>query len=241
MTDPQVQTSNIPIVATQEYLAIIAANKAHFAQLENIIIQSGAELEGNCFYRHQTLNRNSRLLPKQINLFSLGRVGRRILEIGFNAGHSALLFLLANPNNTVTCFDVCTHAYTYPCFDYLAQHFRGRLFIYEGRSRFTVAEYHENHPAGKFDVLHIDGGHWAEAAHRDFVNCRKLAREDSIVIWDDVEMEAPGKLWEQYVQRGYVFPFQLLPTPVSAHALGTFTNLDAPLPPQAGQLIELEP
>ena len=37
---------------------------------------------------------------------------KHICEIGFNAGHSASLWLLANPTAKVTMFDIWTHEYT---------------------------------------------------------------------------------------------------------------------------------
>ena len=37
---------------------------------------------------------------------------RRVLEIGFNCGHSSEVFLGADPDLTVTSFDIGTHQYT---------------------------------------------------------------------------------------------------------------------------------
>jgi hypothetical protein len=45
--------------------------------------------------------------------------GRCLLEIGFNAGHSALLALTANQYLTYTGIDICKYKYTRASFDYL--------------------------------------------------------------------------------------------------------------------------
>ncbi|MCP4397973.1 MAG: methyltransferase domain-containing protein [bacterium] len=237
-TETQVLSKSIPIVSEEEYIFIITQHKVHFENLENIIIQSGALPEGNCFYQNMTMNKRSELLPKQRNLFSVARAGDRIMEIGFNAGHSVLLFLLANPRSKITCFDLCTYAYTHPGFNYLADNFPDRLRIFKGNSNLTVAEFYKNNPIDKFDVLHIDGGHWLNVAHSDFVNCRNIAAEDSIVIWDDVDIPRLGSLWEQYIMQGFVTPFEMLPTPMYAHAFGTFSKLDVPIVTNAKQMFD---
>jgi hypothetical protein len=67
--------------------------------IEEIVINSKDEylLEGNIFYYHVSLLKCDNNLPKQINLFWIGSlINKRILEIGFNAGHSALLFILGH-------------------------------------------------------------------------------------------------------------------------------------------------
>src|SRR5436190_24077924 len=68
--------------------------------LLQIVNQNGgpSSFEGNCMYRNGTFQRMPSLRSKQVNLVALAnrKDVKRILEIGFNAGHSCLLFLLAN-------------------------------------------------------------------------------------------------------------------------------------------------
>ncbi len=106
----------------------------HFTHIESIVRNSGAVLEGNCVYSHTTFDRPSQLEPKQRNLTKVASHGNRIMEIGFNAGHSALLFLMGNPTCTLQLFDLGDHAYTENCFDYLQQEFPNRLSIIWGDS-----------------------------------------------------------------------------------------------------------
>jgi len=79
-------------------------------------------LEGNIFYPHMTLNLLSTLKPKQINLFISGKQAtNKICEIGFNAGHSAMVMLLGREIKQLefTIFDIGRHSYTKPCYDYI--------------------------------------------------------------------------------------------------------------------------
>ena len=77
--------------------------------IEEIVINSKDEylLEGNIFYYHVSLLKCDNNLPKQINLFWIGSlINKRILEIGFNAGHSSEIFLNSNPHSKITSIDV---------------------------------------------------------------------------------------------------------------------------------------
>lgn len=228
---------SVPVISAHDYLTLYDRHQAHFDHLEQIVTDSGATLEGNCFYKNLTLEREPALFNKQRNLVSVARSGKNIMEIGFNAGHSTLLFLLANPEAKVTCFDLCSHAYTPPAFDYLSRSFPGRLEMFAGDSNVSVADFHDSYPGRHFDLIHIDGGHRLDVAHRDFINCRKLATEDSIVIFDDVDILNIGKLWFQYAMQGFVVPFGLLPTPKYTHAFGVFSRLHDRLPERAAELI----
>lgn len=64
---------------------------------------------------------------KQFNISRLASTRNRILEIGFNAGYSCLLMLLANPECHITLVDLNYHRYVVPCFEYLNAQFPGRL------------------------------------------------------------------------------------------------------------------
>ena len=103
-------------------------NKTHYEEcsskkqelldgLKQIVIDSNAVLEGNSFYVHTTLNLYSELYTKQLNLFWCGKQAEtRICEIGFNAGHSAMLMLLGRDTSALdfTVFDIGHHSYTKP-------------------------------------------------------------------------------------------------------------------------------
>lgn len=126
------------------------------------------------------------LVPKQLNLVQAARSARHVLEIGFNAGHSAALMLLANPSLKLRAFDTCGLEYTRPCFEYLQSIFGPRLTLVEGASESSV-------PADRradYDLVHVDGDHRYEAVAADLTNSLAKCRHDAIVILDDHEIDS---------------------------------------------------
>jgi predicted O-methyltransferase YrrM len=153
-----------------------------------------------------------------MNHFSLGKVSDNILEIGFNAGHSSLLYLLSNQHSTITAFDLCYHPYVIPCFEYLKNEFSNRINLYSGDSNSTVYEYHKNNPTKKFDLIHIDGGHETHIANKDFFNSLKLA--SNIIIWDDTHLPHLDNLFNTYVQNNLIEEIYMHKTYEYKHRIG---------------------
>ena len=115
--------------------------------LEKIIINSDCKLEGNCFYSHNTLKKNKKYENKQKNLIWCGsKIKDKVCEIGFNAGHSALLMLFNNNKDIdFTIFDIGRHKYTRPTLEYLKNYFKDTNFEYiEGNSIKTIPEWIKN-------------------------------------------------------------------------------------------------
>ena len=211
----------IKVVDESSYLNLLDQNLHHLENLEKIIVKCGENLQGNCIYRHQTLVKESVLINKQRNIYALAKISNAILEIGFNGGHSALIMLLANPDAKIVSFDICCHKYVIPCFEYLSKHFPSRIELVSGNYLQSLPEYIRKFPERKFDLFHIDGDHSASVANTDFQNCLKISHYGSYVIWDDVNIEALKKLWDQYIDKGYVREIQgLLPTGLYPHAVG---------------------
>lgn len=154
------------------------------SELERIIKACNEKLEGNTFYEHETENFvvSTAFAKKRLNLFHLSSTARNILEIGFNAGHSTLLYLLSNPSSQIYLFDLGEHSYSYECFRYLNEIFPGRLHIVWGSSLETVKNFEKTQ---KFDFIHIDGGHTRFIAESDIHNCRKFATKYTNVVFDD--------------------------------------------------------
>ncbi len=189
----------------------------HIIALQNIVEQSGEQLEGNCFYYHQTLHLAPELQAKQRNLLKVasqlmvplaqapilvqGLVpavqNPRILEIGFNAGHSLLLFLMKQPAAHYVVFDICMHSYVKPCFEYLKSQFpQATLELIEGDSMQTVENYRTDE---LFDLIHVDGGHAEEVAASDMKHAVRLCRKGGYIILDDTNdtaIAAVGRIYE---------------------------------------------
>lgn len=173
-------------------------------QVVEILHRAGfSQIEGHCHEVPQQVE-DLRMLTSGPNL--------RVLEIGFNAGHSADVFL-QNPTTTVVSFDVDQHGYVTVAKKYFDElHPDGRHTLILGDSRVTVPAYTQDHPGVTFDILFIDGGHEYDIALTDLENCAKLAHADTIVVVDDVVGPAlatswtpgPTAAWAKFVSEGRV-------------------------------------
>lgn len=135
-----------------------------------------------------------------ISLAQLPEV-KTICEIGFNMGHSASLWLLANPTARVFMFDLWTHEYSPMAEQFLRSHSRGsrfglfnvseRLTITRGSSLETVPEFARQRPDVKCDIVSVDGGHTYELGLQDIINMRALANPKfHVLLVDDTNCDA---------------------------------------------------
>ena len=129
-----------------------------------------------------------------ISLASMPNV-RTICEIGFNAGHSASLWLLANPTARVIAFDLFLRPYVQHNLEFLKSDkaaalgvvgAANRLDVYAGSSTETVPTFVRNNPNLRCDLLSVDGSHHMEDAIKDIKNMHHLANETfNILVIDD--------------------------------------------------------
>ncbi len=177
----------------------------YLEDLKQIIVDHihETEFEGNCFYHHQTVNEYPELYNKQLNLFWCGKQAKKICEIGFNAGHSAMLLLLSSTADTsFTIFDIDHHKYTRPCLDYLVSAFRHVTFEYNaGDSMVVMPEWITSNNAhiGSFDLVHVDGGHTEPCATSDMKHADILLRPGGIMVIDDTDAPQINCLVDQYI------------------------------------------
>ncbi|CAE7884584.1 eEF2 [Symbiodinium microadriaticum] len=152
---------------------------------------------------HHSLDPNPKNLPKQRNLWSLAASlpleDSVAVEIGFNAGHSALLMLSAHPKLQVIAFDLCEHAYTKPCFDILAAAFPGRLRLVPGKSQQTLPKWTAEN-SERADLVHIDGDHDPAAARTDLRNAKTAARSGAWVVFDDTCFSPLKAVWTEMLE-----------------------------------------
>lgn len=107
-----------------------------------------------------------------------------VMEIGFNAGHSAELFLSSNKNINLVSFDIGHHSYVKLGKQFIDITYPDRHTLIIGNSLDTVPEYFKKENK-KFDLIFIDGGHSYPVAIGDILNCKNLAHDKTIVIMDD--------------------------------------------------------
>jgi hypothetical protein len=207
------------LVDTITYSAALEKYGYYIEELRRICLETGEPVEGNCFYAHMNINMMiPQLYTKQQNLYSAGACSQNIIEIGFNAGHSCLLFLISNPASKITCFDICEHAYVEPCFNYLDRLFPGRLRLVRGNSLETLTAFAKQDDVKEtFDMAHIDGAHDKNVAHADFMNTWPLVKKGGLIIWDDTQDVELNGLCDGYVRDGYVSEENVYETEVYKH------------------------
>jgi predicted O-methyltransferase YrrM len=138
---------------------------------------------------------------------------KRILEIGFNAGHSAEVFLSTDAGAHLLSFDLGHVPAVNVGKAFIDTHFPLRHTLIIGDSTVSVPAFTRLYPDAKFDLIFIDGGHQYEVAKADIENCMKLADAQAIVAVDDTIFTAsreqpytigPSKAWLEALQEGKV-------------------------------------
>jgi hypothetical protein len=108
------------------------AFRQRLRRIAEIVRRSGDSLEGNIFYadgdeRYAERPPAAQLAPARRNVWRAVRFKERLLEVGVNAGHSALLALSSSPIIEYYGVDVMSHPYTAECVDFLKGEFPGRV------------------------------------------------------------------------------------------------------------------
>jgi predicted O-methyltransferase YrrM len=104
--------------------------------------------------------------------------------------------LLSNPDLHITCYDLGEHKYTVPCFNKLREFFGNRLELILGDSTKTLPL-----ACGKYQLIHIDGGHSTEVATNDIEQSYNLSNKGTILIMDDYDFPNLHELWNNYIQK----------------------------------------
>ncbi|MGO9419304.1 class I SAM-dependent methyltransferase [Roseiarcus sp.] len=185
-----------------------AAFRDRLTRLNAVVERSGEVLEGNIFY--PDLDRNfvgkppaAALAPARRNVWRAVRFKQRLLEVGVNAGHSALLALSANPKLEYYGVDILAHSYTVQCVDFLKGEFPGRVHLYPGDSREVLPWLTDRSDVG-FDLFHVDGGHTDEVCLSDMTHCVRMAQgqKGRHLLLDDVHASWIFDIYCEFVARG---------------------------------------
>jgi predicted O-methyltransferase YrrM len=206
----------------EEYDKKAPEREEYLSGLEDIIRGTGETLEGNSFYEHQTFTRRKELITKQLNLTWCAREVTSICEIGFNGGHSAVLFLMGGLSvERFMVFDIAQHSYMKPCFEYIQEKFPKTTFeLIQGDSRVEVKKWVDADPTTRersFDLVHVDGGHSEDCVSNDFPNAIRLVKHGGLVVIDDVNNSYINNLTDIFIRTGLVEEVSILPTFLYPH------------------------
>ncbi len=178
-------------------------------RLNALVSRSGEPLEGNIFYADLDPAFAGRppapaLAPARRNVWRAVRFKQRVLEVGVNAGHSALLALSANPKLQYYGVDILAHAYTVACIDFLKGEFPGRVHLFPGDSREVLPWLAERSDEMAFDLYCIDGGHTDEVALSDMTHCIRMGhgQKGRHLLIDDVHASWIFDIYCDFLSRG---------------------------------------
>jgi hypothetical protein len=178
-------------------------------RIAELVKQSGERLEGNIFYadlgdRYVDQPPDTGLAPARRNAWRAVRFKERLLEVGVNAGHSALLALSTNPRLQYYGVDIMSHAYTAECVDFLKGEFPGRVHLFTGDSREVLPWLVSRRAELAFDIFHVDGGHTDEVCRSDMGNCIRMAtgQRGRHVLLDDVHASWIFDVYCEFVSLG---------------------------------------
>jgi Methyltransferase domain len=178
-------------------------------RIADLVKQSGEPLEGNIFYadlKDTYFNQppDDALAPARRNVWRAVRFKEKLLEVGVNAGHSALLALSSNPRLEYYGVDIMSHAYTAECVDYLKGEFPGRVHLFTGDSREVLPWLVNRRAELAFDIFHVDGGHTEEVCRSDMSNCIQIGSgaRGRHVLLDDVHASWIFDVYCEFISRG---------------------------------------
>ena len=178
-------------------------------RIAEFVKASGEPLEGNIFYadledRYADQPPDRVLAPTRRNVWRAVRFKERLLEVGVNAGHSALLALSSNARLEYYGVDIMSHAYTAECVDFLKGEFPGRVHLFTGDLREVLPWLVNRRAELAFDIFHVDGGHTDDVTRSDMANCIRIGggQRGRHVLLDDVHASWIFDVYCEFVSRG---------------------------------------
>ena len=213
------------VALSLEYDSLDDKKQSILESLKKIVIDTYTPLEGNIFYIHETFNLAPLLYTKQLNLFWCGKQATtRICEIGFNAGHSAMVLLLGRDITPLefTIFDLGEHLYTQPCFDYIQSKFPHiRMEYNKGDSIETIPKWISDNKSSiwTYDIVHVDGGHSEQCISNDMKHADLLVKVGGVIIIDDTDNSVINNYTNIYLNSGFYREVDVMKTYGYAHRI----------------------
>ena len=176
---------------------------------EKLLPLISSDLEGNIYSKHKSTTKCDVLIPKQKNIINIiSKIKpQNILEIGFNAGFSALLIKMTAEQiglkeMKITCIDINDHPYVTKCHKKISQDYTDvDLITYSSHT--YLPHLHETSRIC-YDLIHIDGDHTLDGAEHDLLDCLKLSHKGTVIIFDDTNLKHINNICDQFIRKGLI-------------------------------------
>jgi hypothetical protein len=153
-------------------------------------------IEGNSGFHIEGVKAKRKVVDESFADPTLSGTGiNNVCEVGFNAGHAVLLWLMSNPHlKQVIAFDIGTNPYVQIAFDFINKLFPSRVKLILGDSMLTLPNFVRENKAFACDLLYVDGGHHLDVlVLSDMLNGLLLSSNSRLlggahIILDDVNI-----------------------------------------------------
>jgi hypothetical protein len=170
-----------------------------------------------------------------------GHRWRTICEVGLNAGHSAVLWLEAQPNATVFIWDLGDNPYSAAAVQYLEYVYGDRLAIWIGPAQDNLVKVQNAHPRIGCDVVAIDGAKDYSLRLLDIRAFARMSYAHTVFLLDDADPKSLGLSRTEALALGvpYTEVDELYGDLVAAGVLEVFASKPSPkvLHPKLNPLI----
>lgn len=116
----------------------------------------------------------------------------KILETGFNCGHTSTIMLEAAKGTSLTTFDLFNNEFNGKAKSVIDKHHNG-LTIVKGDTKSTLPKYFKEHPDEMFDFALIDGGHDYPTALSDLKAVLPHIKPGGYILIDDMNLKGVRK------------------------------------------------
>jgi hypothetical protein len=154
-------------------------------------------------YREGTVVSSEKALAMYFEI-ARGPNVKTLCETGFNAGHSAAIWMNANPEARMFSFDLGQFDYTMGNGEIMVSMFGDRFELILGDSKYALPEFSRRYPDVKCDVVSVDGDHSTEGAYADLKHFRDMASCRNWVLMDDVGWNSTNTAWQKAKDDGII-------------------------------------
>lgn len=155
------------------------------------------------------------------NILSACKKESHILQIGgFKCGMTTLMFLIANKNNKVFCFDEL-EPYSKECYEYLKSIFPPeRLELFNGETLGSLEQYSNkyNLQADVISIYSLD----PRFVNIHFFTTLPLSKKDGLMILHEYGNPPLSMLWSGYIRDNHIKQLNVLPVKVQGHTIGKY-------------------